>query len=302
MCDRNLTLDSPALPVQTGSDITLRCRIRPGSGLSPVLLKDGKEVHKGLEDYSFTVSKEHEGEYICKDKTEESEKRRLQVTGITEERGGVRGEGRSQRRGEESEERGGVRGEGRSQRRGEESEERGGVRGEGRSQRRGEESEERGEESEERGGVRGEGRSQRRGEESEKRGGVRGERRSQRSLSNSPSFINVLMCLFTTGPTIVPTTLPSLFSSPSPLSPSPTPSPSPSPPFPSPSPPFWLMWVLRPLLVFSPYGVCTVLLVQVYRGQRRSGTKPRPVSMETGQQEEEYDDVVGAEVTTEHSF
>ncbi|KAK7939110.1 hypothetical protein WMY93_002436 [Mugilogobius chulae] len=76
------------------------------------------------------------------------------------------------------------------------------------------------------------------------------------------------------------------------------------------------MWVLRPLLVFSPYGVCTVLLVQVYRGQRRSeqgggatltqsrfftGTRPRLVSMETGQQEEEYD-VVAAEVTTEHSF
>ncbi|KAK7909352.1 hypothetical protein WMY93_014036 [Mugilogobius chulae] len=101
------------------------------------------------------------------------------------------------------------------------------------------------------------------------------------------------MCLFTVPPTTAATTLSftSLF-----------PSPSPSPP--PPSPPFWLMWVLRPLLVFSPYGVCTVLLVQVYRGQRRSGTRPRPVSMETGQQEEEedYDDVVAAEVTTEHSF
>ncbi|KAK7909353.1 hypothetical protein WMY93_014037 [Mugilogobius chulae] len=169
--DRNLILVSPALPVQTGSDITLRCRRRRGSGLSPVLLKDGEEVHKGLEDYSFTVSKEHEGEYICKDTTEESEKRRLQVT-------------------------------------------------------------------------------------------------------DPP-------------PTTAATTLSftSLF------------------PSPSPSPPFWLMWVLRPLLVFSPYGVCTVLLVQVYRGQRRSGTRPRLVSMETGQQEEDdYDDVVAAEVTTEHSF
>ncbi|XP_055079978.1 CD5 antigen-like [Periophthalmus magnuspinnatus] len=58
-------------------------------------------------------------------------------------------------------------------------------------------------------------------------------------------------------------------------------------------------WV-RPLLVSSPYAVCTVLLVLIHREQRRTGS-PHLVSMETGQQEEEYDDI-DAEVTTEHSF
>ncbi|XP_055079994.1 scavenger receptor cysteine-rich type 1 protein M130-like [Periophthalmus magnuspinnatus] len=73
----------------------------------------------------------------------------------------------------------------------------------------------------------------------------------------------------------------------------------PSPPPPS-SPSVWMLWLVRPLLVSSPYAVCTVLLVLIYREQRRTGSA-HVVSMETGQQEEEYDDVA-AEVTTEHSF
>ncbi|XP_055079970.1 deleted in malignant brain tumors 1 protein-like [Periophthalmus magnuspinnatus] len=66
------------------------------------------------------------------------------------------------------------------------------------------------------------------------------------------------------------------------------------------SPSVWMLWLVRPLLVSSPYAVCTVLLVLIYREQRRTGSA-HVVSMETGQQEEEYDDI-GAEVTTEHSF
>ncbi|XP_055080280.1 antigen WC1.1-like [Periophthalmus magnuspinnatus] len=102
----------------------------------------------------------------------------------------------------------------------------------------------------------------------------------------------------------------------------------PSPPPSSPS--VWMLWLVRPLLVSSPYAVCTVLLVLIYRGQRRTGSA-HVVSMETGQQEEEYDDIaaeeeeyddiaaeeeeyddiaaeeeeyddIAAEVTTEHSF
>ncbi|XP_055080281.1 CD5 antigen-like [Periophthalmus magnuspinnatus] len=75
--------------------------------------------------------------------------------------------------------------------------------------------------------------------------------------------------------------------------------PPPSPPPPS-SPSMWMLWLVRPLLVSSPYAVCTVLLVLIYREQRRTGSA-HVVSMETGQQEEEYDDIA-AEVTTEHSF
>ncbi|KAJ0006078.1 hypothetical protein NQD34_013351, partial [Periophthalmus magnuspinnatus] len=78
--DRDLILDAPALPVLAGSDITLRCRVRPRSGLSPVLMKDGAEVQDGPE-WNFTVSKEDEGEYSCRDKRgAESERRSLTVT------------------------------------------------------------------------------------------------------------------------------------------------------------------------------------------------------------------------------
>ncbi|XP_055085109.1 uncharacterized protein LOC117386389 [Periophthalmus magnuspinnatus] len=78
--DRDLILDAPALPVLAGSDITLRCRVRSTSGLSPVLMKDGAEVQDGPE-WNFTVSKEDEGEYSCRDKRgAESERRNLTVT------------------------------------------------------------------------------------------------------------------------------------------------------------------------------------------------------------------------------
>ncbi|XP_026180858.1 uncharacterized protein LOC113140939 [Mastacembelus armatus] len=71
----------------------------------------------------------------------------------------------------------------------------------------------------------------------------------------------------------------------------------PSPP--PPPPPVSVVRLLCHLLVFSPYCVCTVLMVSICCS-RKTGNKPA-VSMEMTQHGDEYDDIT-ADVTTVHDL
>ncbi|CAK6982921.1 low affinity immunoglobulin gamma Fc region receptor II-like isoform X2 [Scomber scombrus] len=81
--DLNFKVEIPALPVPTGSDVTLRCRTRDGSTPAFNVLKDGKAVtgsSKG-ELIISNVQQSDEGFYSCSDGLIESTRSRLRVKG-----------------------------------------------------------------------------------------------------------------------------------------------------------------------------------------------------------------------------
>ncbi|XP_062271178.1 hemicentin-1-like [Scomber scombrus] len=79
--DLTFKLEIPALPVLTGSDVTLRCRTRDGSTPAFTLLKDGKAV-TGSSKGELIISKvqqSDEGFYSCVNQNVESARSRLRV-------------------------------------------------------------------------------------------------------------------------------------------------------------------------------------------------------------------------------
>ncbi|XP_030017536.1 uncharacterized protein LOC115438234 [Sphaeramia orbicularis] len=67
--DVGVILDIPALPVETGSVFTLRCRVRGGSTVEPKLLKNGRKV-TSVPVEEWTISVDHlsdADQYSCYD-------------------------------------------------------------------------------------------------------------------------------------------------------------------------------------------------------------------------------------------
>uniref|UniRef100_A0A8P4GIY0 Ig-like domain-containing protein n=2 Tax=Dicentrarchus labrax TaxID=13489 RepID=A0A8P4GIY0_DICLA len=82
--DRGVILELPALPVMTGSDVTLRCRTRGVSTFEAFFFKNGVHIGSGPEG-QFTISKvqqSDEGLYWCFiERTVESSRSWLRVRG-----------------------------------------------------------------------------------------------------------------------------------------------------------------------------------------------------------------------------
>ena len=82
--DGPFKLEIPALPVLTGSDVTLRCRVRGGSTIPAYLFKTGERIRsdsKG-EFIISNVQQSDEGFYSCSvDLAGETPSSRLRVKG-----------------------------------------------------------------------------------------------------------------------------------------------------------------------------------------------------------------------------
>lgn len=81
--DNELILEIPALPVRTGSDVTLRCRTRSGSVQKSYFFRDGGRLRSGPEEelILFNVQQSDEGDYRCSTDAFESTESRLRIRG-----------------------------------------------------------------------------------------------------------------------------------------------------------------------------------------------------------------------------
>lgn len=61
----DLILDSPVLPVETGSDVTLHCRVRRGSGVKPEIFRNSSLFQPSPDWTIFNVSRSDQGFYSC---------------------------------------------------------------------------------------------------------------------------------------------------------------------------------------------------------------------------------------------
>ncbi|KAK2863598.1 hypothetical protein Q5P01_003131 [Channa striata] len=83
LTDEHLILEIPALPVVTGSDVTLRCKNRKDGTVSANFFKDGILVGDKVQEFTISkVQQSDEGLYSCStDETGSSPQSRLRVRG-----------------------------------------------------------------------------------------------------------------------------------------------------------------------------------------------------------------------------
>ncbi|XP_030577804.1 uncharacterized protein LOC115774589 [Archocentrus centrarchus] len=79
--DKDLILEIPALPVRTGSDVTLRCKTGNGSVQKSYFFRDGVRLRSEPEEelILFNAQKSDEGLYSCSTAIDQSPRSRLRT-------------------------------------------------------------------------------------------------------------------------------------------------------------------------------------------------------------------------------